>query len=212
MSHTPHSAKDRLFEDDAATFMIRWRGRPEGPYPASVIEAKLNANQIGLLHEILIDDRWLTLRDFVAEREAAVRTEREAKEEEARRLHDEAERQAQEREEQRRADLAAEVRYKASQLEVERAKLVHGLPDSPSAQSSPSIGWSGLRVFGVLLMIIGLVIVGFFFLGFDPSVETGSGRVVNLGLLADRQNGIIAGIGLGVVGAIMVATGSRGRT
>jgi hypothetical protein len=35
------------------------------------------------------------------------------------------------------------------------------------------------------------------------------GRVNNLGLMADRQNGIIIGIGLGVVGAIFLVLGSR---
>jgi hypothetical protein len=38
--------------DSRATFLVRWRGRQEGPYLASVIEAKLAANEIGLQHEI----------------------------------------------------------------------------------------------------------------------------------------------------------------
>jgi len=54
-----------------------------------------------------------------------------------------------------------------------------------------------------------LAVAGFFFLAYDTSVESGYGRVNNLGLMADRQNGIIVGIGLGVIGTIMLVIGSR---
>ena len=40
-----------LSDGDSATFLVSWSGRQEGPHPASVIEAKLMANEIGLLHE-----------------------------------------------------------------------------------------------------------------------------------------------------------------
>lgn len=72
-------------------------------------------------------------------------------------------------------------------------------------------GLSSLQRIGVLLLIGGLIVTGYFFLAFDTSVESGIGRVNNLGLMADRQNGIIIGIGLGIVGTIMLAIGSRGK-
>jgi hypothetical protein len=72
-------------------------------------------------------------------------------------------------------------------------------------------GSSSARNFGAFLIIAGLAVAAYFWLAFDPSVESGMGRVVNLGLMADRQNGIIVGIGLGIVGAITLALGSRGR-
>jgi hypothetical protein len=75
----------------------------------------------------------------------------------------------------------------------------------------PSAGSSGLRTFGTLLLVAGLAVAAYFFLAFDTSVESGMGRVNNLGLMADRQNGIIIGIGLGVVGAIILVIGSRGK-
>jgi hypothetical protein len=56
-----------------------------------------------------------------------------------------------------------------------------------------------------------LAVTGYFFLGYDTSVESGMGRVNNLGLMADRQNGIIIGIGLAVIGTIMLVIGSRGK-
>lgn len=77
---------------------------------------------------------------------------------------------------------------------------------SPANQTSAS-----LKVFGILLLTVGLAMAGYFFLVFDSSVASGLGRVVNLELMADRQNGIIVGIGLGVIGAIMFAIGSRNQ-
>ena len=56
-----------------------------------------------------------------------------------------------------------------------------------------------------LICGLGVLCMAYFMFSFDISVETDSGhRVVNLGLIADRQNGIIAGgfvALLGLVGA-----------
>jgi hypothetical protein len=62
-----------------------------------------------------------------------------------------------------------------------------------------------------LLLLGGLAVSAYFFLAFDTSVESGMGRINNLGLMADRQNGIILGIGLSVVGTIMLVIGARGK-
>lgn len=213
VNDNPHISQVSLSDDKNETFLLRWRGRQEGPFASSAIEAKLAANQIGLLHEILYNGQWVTLRDCFAERDAAFRAERQAKEEQDRRAREEAERQAKEREEQRRTELLAEDRRKAAQLEAAQSQQSFGVntpvPPAPSPPADRSS--SGLRTFGVLLLIAGLAVAGYFFLGFDTSVESGVGRVNNLGLMADRQNGIIVGIGLGVVGTIMLAIGSRGR-
>jgi len=200
-----------LSDDGAgAKFLMRWRGRQEGPYPVSVIEAKLAANEIGLLHEILYRDKWITLRDYILEREAVVRAELQAQAELAKLAQEEADRQAKQREDMRREEISAEERRRNAQLESDRVR------DNANRQFHATIppvneGSSGLRIFGVLLLIAGLAVSGYFFFAFDASVESGYGRVNNLGLMADRQNGIIIGIGLGIVGAIMLAIGSRGK-
>jgi hypothetical protein len=110
-------------------------------------------------------------------------------------------------------ELLAEERRKAAQLEAAQSQQSFGVntPVPPVPSPPADSGSSGLRTFGVLLLIAGLAVAGYFFLGFDTSVESGVGRVNNLGLMADRQNGIIVGIGLGVVGTIMLAIGSRSR-
>ena len=59
MSDSPPISQVALSDDSDATFLIRWRGRQEGPYTAAVIESKLAANQIGLLHEISHNGQWV---------------------------------------------------------------------------------------------------------------------------------------------------------
>lgn len=107
--------------DNSTPFVIRWRGRQEGPYTAAVIEAKLAANQIGLLHEVLHNGQWVTLRDYFAERDAALRAQREAREEQERTAREEATRQAKEREEQHRSELLAEERRRNDLLQSSMA-------------------------------------------------------------------------------------------
>jgi hypothetical protein len=210
MSNNPHTSQVGLSDDSSATFLIRWRGRQEGPYTAAVIEAKLAANQVGLLHEISYNGQWVTLRDYFAEREAVLRAEHQAREEQERRARKEAERQAREREEQRRAELLAEERRKAAQTESDNFRhQQHATP--PTQQAHTPGDTSGLRIFGLLFLVVGLAATEYFFLVFDASVESGVGRVNNFGLMADRQNGIIIGIGLGVVGTIMLVIGARGK-
>ena len=64
------------------------------------------------------------------------------------------------------------------------------------------------RMVGLFLLLVGVVMAGWFFLAFDVSVETAGGlRVVNLDLMSTRQNGIIFGFGIAVLGAFMVVIG-----
>jgi hypothetical protein len=210
MSNNPHTPQVGLYDDQGATFFIRWRGRQEGPYTAAIIEAKLSANQIGLLHEISHNGQWVTLRDYFAEREAVLNAERLAREEQERRTREEGERQARAKEEQRRAGLLAEEERKKAQAQSEPSEQIREHQPSFNV-SAEKKGTSGLPMFGVLLLILGLVVAAYFFLAFDASVESGGGRVNNLGLMADRQNGLIAGIGLCIVGTIMLAIRSLGK-
>ena len=205
------SSHVRFSDDGSVTFLLRWRGRQEGPYTAATLEAKLAANEIGLLHEISHDGQWVTIRDYLAVRERIIRAERQGREEQERRAREEAERQTREREEQRRADALAEEKRKVAQVETDSARQQQAGP----INSQPilySTGPSGLRIVGTLLLLGGLSVAAYFFLAFDTSVGSGLGRVNNLGLMADRQNGIIIGVGLSIVGTIMLVVGARGRT
>ncbi len=102
MKRNPNTFQVPLADDNRETFLIRWRGRQEGPYTAAVIEEKVASNQIGLLHEVLQNGQWVTLRDYFAQREATLRAARLANEEQERRTREEAERRAREREEEQR--------------------------------------------------------------------------------------------------------------
>lgn len=200
----------QLSGDNDTKFLLRWRGRQEGPYPASVVESKLAANEIGLLHEINYEGKWYTIRDYIAERKAVLRAEFEALEEQKRQAREEAEQQARAREEQRQGELLNEERRRVAQIELLQSSKSQ-INSSPVSSSPPARGSSGLRIFGILLLFCGLAVTAYFFFGFDTSVQSGVGRVHNLGLLADRQNGVIIGIGVGVVGAILLAVGFRGK-
>lgn len=65
-----------------------------------------------------------------------------------------------------------------------------------------------MRNFGYFLLIVGLLcIVGA--LAMDVSVSSGTGRVNNIGLMAERQNFILIGGLLLLVGVIMAVAGKR---
>jgi len=70
---------------------------------------------------------------------------------------------------------------------------------------------------GGALVIIGLIIAGYFYFLFDTSVPVeshyisgygtiGGGRVNNLGLMQDRTLGFGAGLAIAIVGAVMIAS------
>ena len=109
-----------LSDGTGAQFLVRWRGRQEGPYSAAVIEVKLAANEIGLLHEIFYNGKWVTIRDYIAERETVLRAEHQARDDEDRLARETAERQAIEMEEQRQIALQNEGKFKTtSQIQRE---------------------------------------------------------------------------------------------
>jgi hypothetical protein len=142
---------------DSTEFLVRWRGRQEGPYTAAVIEAKLAANQIGMLHEIAHNGQWITLRDYFAERDAILRAERQAREEQERRAREEAELQAKAREEQRRAELLAEERRKNDLLQ---ASIAERQSNDSFRQGQPIIRKPHRAGTILALGIIGLFVCG----------------------------------------------------
>ena len=108
--NTPNSTPNPT----SGPLMIRWRGRQEGPYSPAIIEQKLAANEIGLLHEVYHNSQWVTLREYLTEQEATQHAERLAHEEAARRVREAEERKAREREESQRTVALAEEHRKAT--------------------------------------------------------------------------------------------------
>jgi hypothetical protein len=116
--------------------LIRWRGRQEGPYSPAIIEQKLAANEIGLLHEVYHNSQWVTLREYLTEQEATQCAERLAQEEADRHAREAEERKAKDREESQRAAALAEERRKNDILEQNIARQstqgeAHGSPIPP---------------------------------------------------------------------------------
>lgn len=173
MSNDLHTSRVSLPDDNGATFLIRWRGRQEGPYTAAILEAKLAANQIGLLHEISHNGQWITLRDYFAERDAVVRAERQAREEQERRAREEAERQTKEREDQRRIETQSEDKSKpTSQPQQEATASTH----EPLCRTC---GLGRLVKLNQYRMSLPVVVIGYFLL-----VPSALGMLLNiLGLI-----------------------------
>ncbi len=49
---------------DEAEYTLRWRGRPSGPHPIQEINRMLDDHEIGMGHEILYQNEWITLEEF----------------------------------------------------------------------------------------------------------------------------------------------------
>jgi TM2 domain-containing membrane protein YozV len=64
---------------DSQEYQLRWRGRQSGPYPVSEINRMLDDHEIGMGHEILYQDKWITLEEFLAalQKAAATATQRQ---------------------------------------------------------------------------------------------------------------------------------------
>jgi hypothetical protein len=129
MNNNSTPLSDTVGAAQSAPLLIRWRGRQEGPYPPEVIDQKLDANEIGLLHEIYHDSKWTTLREYLADKEAVRNAQRLAREEQERRLKELEERKAREKEESQRAAALAEQRRRNDLLEQNLA--------GQSSQSQP---------------------------------------------------------------------------
>ena len=92
-----------------------------------------------------------------------------------------------------------------------------GYQPQQAATTAVSDGSPALRVFGCLVLLGGLALAGYYFLIFDTSVTVpttemfgqtvGGEQVNNLGLMAERQNGILIGMGGALLGAIMMYAG-----
>lgn len=117
------------------------------------------------------------------------------------------------------SDLAED--FNSSSRKASRQNSIH--PASSAARYSnikadpPSLV-SPLTVIGSILIIIGFSLVVYFTAVYDTSVHVestyisgygsvGGGRVQNVGLLSNRQNGIMIGIGISVIGVVLLATG-----
>jgi TM2 domain-containing membrane protein YozV len=56
---------------DSQEYQLRWRGRQSGPYPVNEINRMLDDHEIGMGHEILYNEKWITLEEFFTTLEKA---------------------------------------------------------------------------------------------------------------------------------------------
>jgi hypothetical protein len=143
-----------LSDGASAQFLVRWRGRQEGPYPAAVIEAKLAANEIGLLHEILVKGKWVTIRNYISEIKCTQESEQLA-------VEDEIKKKAEKRKE---SDQQQAQRHEEFLAEENRNKNILKLVVERKNHGSDVIRMLALRdmrfVYGAILIIIVLAAIG----------------------------------------------------
>ena len=68
---------------------------------------------------------------------------------------------------------------------------------------------SGMSGLSSLLIVGGIIVSAYFWFAYDTSVSSGFGSVNNIGLMQNRQLGLIVGIGLAIVGVILFAISKR---
>jgi hypothetical protein len=54
---------------DSEQHLLRWRGQQTGPYTLATIMQMLDDHEIGLWHEIQHEGRWLTVEEFLGQRD-----------------------------------------------------------------------------------------------------------------------------------------------
>jgi hypothetical protein len=68
-----------------------------------------------------------------------------------------------------------------------------------------------IRALGTVMIILGMIICLFFILIYEPSVpavDVGK-RIFNSGLLQNQQNGLIFGLGISILGALILLYGKE---
>lgn len=189
-------------------FVLRWRGRQEGPYSATVIELKLEAHEIGLSHELFYNGEWVTLRDFLAGREAIIRSENQARQEAGRREREEAERQTREKEERLRSELLSEERRKNDLLQASMAERQRaGAPGQANQiRLKPHRAGAILALGLVGLFVCGPLCIAAWFMGNDDLREMDAGLMDSSGRSTTSTGRTLGALGvvLWIIGVILI--------
>ena len=87
------------------------------------------------------------------------------------------------------------------EIPFNQAKFYHhslsGIPQE--SEAAPM-----LLIFGVLLLVVGIVAMGYFSLAYDTAVYAGDGYVHNIGLMNNRTIGLIFGGILSILGVALL--------
>ncbi len=162
MSNFLELSKANQAEGGSGTFLVRWRGRQQGPYSGELMDEKLSANEIGMLHEILHAGQWITIRDYIVEQEAILRRQSLARKEQQRRNKEEEERR--EREELEKNAREQEIRLQAAILAEEQKKNDLQRKEPDSGVSCPRCGSTQItghkQGFDVGRAVVGDLILG----------------------------------------------------
>ena len=73
---SPHGANQSAAGPTEDGLCLRWRGKTQGPFSMAEIERQLDHQQIGMLHEVSVGGRWMTLSDYFVQRNMVVANSR----------------------------------------------------------------------------------------------------------------------------------------
>jgi len=97
----------------SGNYRVKWRGKISEETPFSSIMKQVEAGEIGMISQILVNDQWLTIRDFLARHKQA----------EAIRIAEEIRRAEEEKARQLAEERAAEQARLAQEQAAEQARL-----------------------------------------------------------------------------------------
>lgn len=181
---------------------LRWKGIESGPFTHEDLQSKLAGNEIGLLHEVLYEGKWLILRDYLEKRKILEETERR------RRVEQEM------REESERLTLQQGELGKTDFPSVEKSQK--DLPRNAGAghpqRSGPS-GFSWIQVLGLLLCLAGCLVAAYTRMYSHGSISfVVGGRTVTWGAIPNSHYAFWVGLGTVLLGIALLILGKFNRT
>lgn len=66
-----HVNRDALTMANQESFQIRWRGIVSGPHGLEQLQEMLGGGEISLMHEALVDGRWVSLEELIQQKQKA---------------------------------------------------------------------------------------------------------------------------------------------
>jgi hypothetical protein len=116
------------------SYLLRWRGRQEGPYPLEALREMLEAGRIGLMHEIQVGGHWTTVDDFLQSLDRQQKAEQQAR--------------VQSRQEDQQRQLATQQALALQEVQRQNDLLVEELEDVRRQQERQPVAISNPRDFG----------------------------------------------------------------
>lgn len=144
-------------------YRVKWRGKTTEEMSFPSIMKKVEAGELGMMSQILVNDQWLTIRDFLARHKQA----------EAIRIAEERRRAEEEMARQLGVEKAAQQALLAHENAIEKARKHELAMASVKAQASAQGDSVNVLYRKLILMVgVGCLAVGLYYLFFVPKAPS----------------------------------------